>query len=453
MTTLHSSYPHRRPEGSKPASTDPIDVATANFAPLLADLSEPSKNISTESRLENHPDLFQPLVERRREFWVELLSFPAPQDRWLATLTRVANGELRHDGPTIFGGAESAMSVNRLIDAIRPLKEALGHARCEDTAFSLRRDISMLLVEMPIFPEPALSWANEMVAKSASLARLEERLTTRSTDFTTHDAPSEDDWAKREALREELGGVASTVRQRVGELTRVRDAYLTVRDELFERNSHLADPYARWRRTPPALEGADFAQEARIGLLRAIERAPGLSSLPFTIIADTRMAGQVREFIRVAGQLVRVPESCSQAARRMRNGKASEDNTRFLKPDEVGARMGLDSSNAQAIGRLSLPPRSLSSMSWDDMPSSRRSAGSQSPLNELEARESQERLRGALGALREEDRLALELRFGVGTGQEKTFKEIGDALGCSEPTAFRRVAVALSRLRARMSRS
>jgi DNA-directed RNA polymerase sigma subunit (sigma70/sigma32) len=148
-------------------------------------------------------------------------------------------------------------------------------------------------------------------------------------------------------------------------------------------------------------------------------------------------------FVDNSGQVIKIPRYCQAMAKIMRDGQAHPSNSRFLHVDEVGTLKGFDSQVFQAVSKVSLKPLSLS-----HMPNAQGlDRGVVDPVEALIGTETKEQLHQALGTLTKEEQIIAELRFGLSGAEEKTFREIGEAIGCSEPTAFRKVNALLLKLR------
>ena len=392
--------------------------------------------------------LLEKLISHRRAFWTKLLSVPYVQESWLKTLKEVPSGKLSAHGPLFFGHERSPAPVSDIIAAAQPLLSQLHETTCQLSKESLRGEIASLLVAVPMQPEYALILSQHIVDKYDELARGEPYRPAHVQETSSRHPSRRINDRDFSSLEESLGTDAGSARSQATELLRLRAEYLNVRNELYQRNASLAYRYYQWRIREGG-DTADLLQEARIGLLNAVERIVPDTSVPFSYSAGLCMTAKIYKFMHNKSLVIQIPNSHRKTLRIEHQGAADQTNNRFLRLDEIAEQMGVAPEIATALGYLTAPLGRLAvkdavavsgGASWKE----------RSPLSALERAESTEDLHRALNQLPEKERSAISLRFGLGNTEEKTFREIAEHLGCSEPTAYRLVNEALGMLRRRM---
>ena len=403
------------------------------------------------SSVERLHDLLTSLVQLRTDFWIDLMSFPLVQDQWLQTLGRVAKGELRHNGAKIFAYVGSSERVGRLLSELQPCIREVHASQCERVIFAARQQIARRIVELPMYPERALRWSKTIVDKSALLKVVERPAAEVDLPHRVGEGGPESLRDECTQLQQELGGSAEVVQSRVAAMLRTQEAYVAVRNELYERHAHLAFRFVRWRQTSPGFDSDDVLQESRIGLLKAVERSLSNGRYPFLSTACVFMTGEIKDFISESGHLIKVPGDRQSTLRALSEGRADASNSRFLRVDEVAAEKGLDADLSEALGRLSTRYVSLGMYAdTQDLANSGRVETSD-PADPLIVQERKEQFYRVIRSLTKEEQLIVGLRFGLNGNEEKTFREIGEELGFSEPTAFRKVGAVMAKLQIQMA--
>lgn len=415
--------------------------------PALASADTHANSILSETR----EALLTSLVHLRKDFWIELMSFPLVQDQWLQTLGRVAQGDLLPKGAKIFADVRSSDGVGRLLSELQPCIKEVRASHCERAVFAARQEIARRIVELPMHPEKALQWAKTIVDKSALLEVVENQSSEVDSSHRVGQGSHKSLRTECTQLQQELGGASGVIQLRVAAMLRAQEAYLAVRDEIYERHAHLAFRFVRWRQTSTGFDSDDVLQESRLGLLKAVERTPSKGQYPFHSTASVFMTGEIKDFISESGRLIRVPGEHQATLRAMSQGRADAINSRFLRVDEVAAERGLESELSEALGRLSTKYVSLGMYADTKDVADNGRVETSDPADTLIAKERKEQFYRVIRSLTKEEQLIVGLRFGLNGNEEKTLREIGEELGVSEPTAFRKVGAVLAKLQIHMA--
>jgi RNA polymerase sigma factor for flagellar operon FliA len=212
----------------------------------------------------------------------------------------------------------------------------------------------------------------------------------------------------------------------------------TLREQLILENASLVK-YVVDRMAislPACLEYEDLISHGIMGLMQAVDRYDPSRGVPFGAYAVTRIRGQVLDALR---RLDLVPRSTRQRAREIEGAirdlrhKLGRNPTDEEIADYLGMTMDAVRTNLQNATCILVPMDgqllrsddgeeglSLSEVLEDEQ--------TPTPAEELDERDTRERLRAALLELTERERLVLSLYH----EKELTMKEVGQVLGVSE---------------------
>lgn len=390
---------------------------------------------------------FETFIDHRKNFWNKLLSVPYVQESWVDILKETLSGGLSATGPLFLKCEASPTSVSHILHMIEPHLSRLNETNCQKTKALIRSDIASILVAMPMQPEAALILANEVVRKCHALlhggskgGRIVEEVRRGKLFARIHPRGFR-------SPEESLGTDVSSARTLASELLSSREKYLNARNEIYQRTAYLANRYGAWRMREGGDTG-DIIQNARVGLLKAIERFPLDTGIPFSHSAGLWMNHEVCRFVSSKSSILKVGRAERKVINMDQQGHSDQENSRFLRIEEIAEGLGIRPEVARALGYLRNPILPIESSHGVLA----RSVADTDPLLSIERAESMETLRGVMMRLPERERAAISLRFGLEDQKEKTFLEIGRHLECSEATAFRLVNGALGMLRRRLNK-
>jgi RNA polymerase sigma factor (sigma-70 family) len=196
----------------------------------------------------------------------------------------------------------------------------------------------------------------------------------------------------------------------------------------------------------------DLFQEGVLGLLRATERFDWTRGTPFGAYASWWVRHAMSKAVREATTSVRIPSGTRAALRRLAKARSSDPSSSWR---TIAIRVGIDPDVAENLLPLLGPPLSL------DGPVG---PGADIPLADVLAdRDAEEAMDEVLVGteverlLRIADReltprewLVLEARYGLGGGEPRTLREVGEQLGVTpqrvaqiEERALRKLRTAL----------
>lgn len=206
---------------------------------------------------------------------------------------------------------------------------------------------------------------------------------------------------------------------------------------------------------PPHLDRDDLRSAAVIGLISAAERFDPSRGVQFKTFAEQRIRGTIMDELRAQDWLTRslrdkfkkLEKEFSQLEQRLGRNPSS---------DEVAVAMGLELKD---YFRLLEEIHLLSFVSLDDAWHDEEGApfglldvledkGTESPQNQLIARQTVERLAEAIDTLPEKERIVITLYY----YEELNLKEIGAVLDLTESRISQLHSQAIIRLRGKMKR-
>ena len=200
------------------------------------------------------------------------------------------------------------------------------------------------------------------------------------------------------------------------------------------------------------LSPEDLMQDARIGLLRGIEKFDLRRGKPFGSYAVWWVRQGVRHALATQARTIRLP--VQQLANRYALGRASRRLSHTLgrepSDQELAEATGMSQQSISDLMRASTEPISL------DMPRSSDSDSTigdviadtetKSPTEQVAERESRVELRALLDELTPRERHVLNLRFGLDGEDERTLEEIGQSLTLTRERVRQICAEALDKL-------
>jgi RNA polymerase sigma factor (sigma-70 family) len=209
---------------------------------------------------------------------------------------------------------------------------------------------------------------------------------------------------------------------------RIREA----KNELATANLRLVVSIAR-RYREGDLSMLDLIQEGNLGLMKAVDRFQYRRGFKFSTYATWWIRQAISRSLADKGRTIRLPVHVIEFLGRL--GTARTLLARQLGRDptvaELARRMHVTPERVRLMMQAAAPSSSL------DMPVGQESslgdlvpdAARPSPEAVMLRRDLLRRVRLALAALSPRERTVLQLRFGLGSGQEHTLEEIGRVLG------------------------
>lgn len=207
------------------------------------------------------------------------------------------------------------------------------------------------------------------------------------------------------------------------------------RDRFIRANLRLVVSIARRYPLPPAMELLDLIQEGNLGLEHAVEKFDWRKGFKFSTYATFWIRQAIGRALDQKASLVRLPSDRSASLRAALRASSGDTD-------------GLDDEHAW-LQRISTPT-SLDRSVGDDGDSTLVDLVADNkpgPEAEIIDQNEKELVVGLLGNLDARARLAVERRFGLGDGEKRSYREVGEELGVTAEAARRLVKRAVNDLR------
>ena len=207
------------------------------------------------------------------------------------------------------------------------------------------------------------------------------------------------------------------------------------RDRFIRANLRLVVSIARRYPLPPAMELLDLIQEGNLGLEHAVEKFDWRKGFKFSTYATFWIRQAIGRALDQKASLVRLPSDRSASLRAALRASSGDTD-------------GLDDEHAW-LQRISTPT-SLDRSVGDDGDSTLVDLVADNkpgPEAEIIDQNEKELVVGLLGNLDPRARLAVERRFGLGDGEKRSYREVGEELGVTAEAARRLVKRAVNDLR------
>ncbi len=221
------------------------------------------------------------------------------------------------------------------------------------------------------------------------------------------------------------------------DLDRAIAAGAAAKDRFIRSNLRLVVSVARRYPLPQGMELMDLVQEGNLGLEHAVDKFDWRKGFKFSTYATFWIRQAIGRALDQKASLIRLPGDRSASLRAaLRNVSGDGDELddehlilhRLSTPTSLDRQVGDDDSNE------------LVDLLADSTPG---------PEDEAMGRVDDQLLSDMLDVLDQRARLAIERRFGLGDGQRRSYREVGDELGVTAEAARRLVKRAVGTVRER----
>lgn len=236
---------------------------------------------------------------------------------------------------------------------------------------------------------------------------------------------------------------------------RIGEGDLAARDRMVRANLRLVVNIARGY-TGKGLGLQDLIEEGNLGLLRAVEGFDPAVGTRFSTYASYWIKQSIKRALINTGKTIRIPAYMVELLSKWRRASArlTEELDRTPTPEEIARVLGLPKKKLPIIKKAikiynATPQTDQTEAGWTlgDMVMDE---GQLSPDERLVESDSLRHVLEMLKTMDEREATILKLRFGLGGGEPRTLKEIGEQLGLTrervrqiETEALAKMAVSL----------
>jgi len=225
------------------------------------------------------------------------------------------------------------------------------------------------------------------------------------------------------------------------------------RQRLIESNLRLVVSVAR-RYSGRGLSFLDLIQEGNLGLMKAVERYDWRLGHRFSTYATWWIRQSVTRALADQGRTIRVPAQVVDTINRMAriDRQLTQKLGRAPTVDEVAAEMELTPEKIEHLRRVAQEPVSLAAPVGDDsteLGELIEDERQMKPGDDMAEAQRDTRVAELVAQLPYRERTILELRYGLGGGQQHTLEEVGRRFGVTrervrqiETRTLRRLAAA-----------
>lgn len=249
---------------------------------------------------------------------------------------------------------------------------------------------------------------------------------------------------KSRSLRKRLHGV-----QR--ELDANRRQLEEAKDYLVQRNLRLVVNQAK-RFTGRGLSLLDLIQEGNVGLMRAAERFQYRKGFKFSTYATWWVRQGILRAVADQSRTIRVPVHTTEAWHRMTKTttRLAQQLGREPRSEEIARALDVSTERVQETTQAFFEPISLDHPTSDGeqflgdfIPDDNAAA----PEDTIHDEQTKTQLNHILGILTPREERVIRLRFGIGNGQPRTLKQVGDTMNVTRERIRQIETVALKKLR------
>lgn len=247
----------------------------------------------------------------------------------------------------------------------------------------------------------------------------------------------------------ELGGAADASAP-CESFGRSLSAFRMARDRMTAANLKLAFFHAKkFMRSGEPLD--DLAQEANIGLIKAVDRFEWRLGYRFSTYATWWIRQQIGRHLADRARTIRVPVHVHEKVQRLERETEAFETAFGREPtvDELASRMDMPAEKITALRRIAPEPSPTHELPIDEMVAAdaRDTFAEPDPAEVVEAAELRAAVDRMLLTLPHRDAQILRLRFGIGINDILTLDEIGQRYAVTRERVRQIEAKALRKLR------
>ena len=223
------------------------------------------------------------------------------------------------------------------------------------------------------------------------------------------------------------------------------------KDYLVQRNLRLVVNQAK-RFTGRGLGLLDLIQEGNVGLMRAAERFQYRKGFKFSTYATWWVRQGILRAVADQSRTIRVPVHTTEAWQRMTKTatRLAQQLGREPRSEEIARALSISTERVQETTQAFLEPISLDHPTNDGeqflgdfLPDDNAVA----PEETIQDEQTKTQLNHILGILTPREEQVIRLRFGIGNGQPRTLKQVGDKMNVTRERIRQIETVALKKLR------
>lgn len=236
---------------------------------------------------------------------------------------------------------------------------------------------------------------------------------------------------------------------------RIETGDAEARDRMVRANLRLVVNIAR-SYVAKGLSLSDLIEEGNLGLMRAVEGFDPAMNTRFSTYASYWIKQAIRRALVNTAKTIRLPVHMVELLAKWHRaaGQLQDELGRVPTPEEIARRIGLPKKKLASIQRAIHVSNSVlqtdqgeSGWSIDEL---LMDGSVKPPETELVASEARQQVAELLGLMDPREVAVLQMRFGLGDKDPKTFQEIGDCLGLTRERVRQIESEALHKLSQRL---